>query len=131
MIKDRVAAIVIKNKKILLVTGYEEKFYWTPGGKVEKRESHENCLKRELKSELNIEIISLKHYVTCKLINEVKNQVQKNHYYLIQTKNIPKPSGEITKMIWRSKQDFLTKKLRISKGVETYLIPKLLQDNIL
>ena len=30
MLPDRVAALIVKDKKLLLVTGYDEKFYWTP-----------------------------------------------------------------------------------------------------
>jgi len=35
MLPDRVAALIVKGKKLLLVTGYDEKFYWTPGGKID------------------------------------------------------------------------------------------------
>lgn len=129
--EDRVAAVIIKNKKILLVTGYDEKFYWTPGGKVEKKESHEKCLKRELKSELNVDLISVKKYVDYESINEIKNKIQKSYYYLVQIEGEPKPGDEVTKIIWYSKPNFLKKDLKVSKGNENFLIPKLLQDNLL
>ncbi len=32
-IRDRIGAVILKDKKLLLVTGYEETIYWTPGGK--------------------------------------------------------------------------------------------------
>ncbi len=128
MVKDRVAAIILNNKKMLLVTGYDELYYWTPGGKIEEGEAHEACLRRELKSELNIEMTSLKHYGTYKLINKVENEMQVNNYYLVQYEGEFKPGDEITKTIWYSKQNFLDKSPRISEGVETTLIPKLIQD---
>ncbi len=131
MMKDRVAAIIIKDNKILLVTGYDEKFYWTPGGKIEKKESHEKCLKRELKSELNVNLISIKKYADYESINEIKNKLQKTYYYLVQIERPPKPQDEVTKIIWYSKQNFLNKNPKVSKGNENFLMPSLLKDNLL
>ncbi|MBR9706192.1 NUDIX domain-containing protein [Candidatus Pacearchaeota archaeon] len=129
--EDRIAAVIIKDKKVLLVTGYDEKFYWSPGGKVDGEEAHEKCLKRELKSELNVNLISLKKYAEYESINEIKNKIQKSHYYLVQIEGEPKPGDEVTKIIWYSKQNFLKKDPKVSKGNENFLIPKLLQDNLL
>jgi len=131
MLPDRVAAIIIKDKKILLVTGYEEKFYWTPGGKIEGKESHENCLKRELFSELGIKPMSMKHYATSTLPNEIKGGEQINNYYLVQYKGKIKPRQEVTKTIWYSKLNFLDKKPLVSKGIEEFLIPKLIENGFL
>ena len=131
MFPNRVAAIILKDKKILLVTGYEEKFYWTPGGKVDGDENNESCLRRELASELAIEPVSIKHYITVTMQNEVKGGMQKNHYYLVQYGGEIKPGEEITKYIWYSRQNFLDKRPRVSEGTATHLIPKLIEDNLL
>ena len=131
MLPERISAIIIENKKLLLVTGYEEKFYWTPGGKIEGKESHEKCLKRELLDELGIKLIKMKHYATLNLINEIKKENQINHYYIVEYTGKIKPKNEITKFIWYSKTNFLDKKPRVSKGIETDLIPRLLGDNFL
>jgi len=131
MLPERIAAIIIKDKKILLVTGYEEKFYWTPGGKIEEGEEQESCLKRELLEELGIEPVSVKHYMTFTLPNEIKGGEQTNHYYLVQYKGIIKPDKELTKTIWYSKQNFLDKNPQVSKGIRDCLIPKLIEDNYL
>lgn len=56
-----VAAVIHNNNKILCVQRPENKLdyiskkYEFPGGKIEKNESLEDALKRELKEELNIE----------------------------------------------------------------------------
>ena len=131
MLPNRVAAVIIINKKILLVTGYEGVFYWTPGGKIEGRESHENCLIRELFAELGIELESMKYYATFTFQNEIKGGIQTNHYYLVQFKGKIKPGQEITNIFWYSKQNFINKKPKISKGIETYLIPKLIDEGYL
>ena len=51
---DRISAVIIRNKKLLLVTGYDGSFYWTPGGKVDSKEKHEQTLIRELEEELSV-----------------------------------------------------------------------------
>ncbi len=57
---DVVAAIIIKDDKIFIAQRNRNKHMglsWEfPGGKVEKEETFENALKREIKEELNIEI---------------------------------------------------------------------------
>ena len=131
MLPDRIAAIILKDKKILLVTGYEEKFYWTPGGKVEDGESHKSCLGRELVTELGIEPTSIKHYATIEMQNEVKGGMQRNHYYLVHYTGNIKPASEVTKVIWYSRQNFLDKNPRVSEGIATHLIPKLIEDKLL
>lgn len=58
--KDVTAAIIIKDNKILITRrGPGQKFegYWEfPGGKCEPNESPEECLRREIKEELNIDV---------------------------------------------------------------------------
>ena len=131
MLPDRVAALIVRNKRLLLITGYDEKFYWTPGGKIEGKESHETCLKRELYSELNIKVTSFKHYLTVMLPNQIKGRMQKNHYYLVQYNGKIKPKQEITKTIWYSKQNFLDKDISVSEGFVNKVIPKLIEYNYL
>ena len=131
MLPDRVAALIVKDKKLLLVTGYDEKFYWTPGGKIDEEESHETCLRRELYSELNIKIISFKHYLTITLPNQIKGGMQKDHYYLVQYNGKIKPKKEITKTIWYSKQNFINKDIPLPEGFANGVVLKLIEDNYL
>jgi 8-oxo-dGTP diphosphatase len=53
-------AIILKDKKILVVQRSENMklpLKWEfPGGKMENGENEENCIKREIREELNIEI---------------------------------------------------------------------------
>jgi 8-oxo-dGTP diphosphatase len=57
---DVTCAIILKGNKILVTQRSEMMnlpFKWEfPGGKIEKNETAENCLKREIKEELNLEI---------------------------------------------------------------------------
>ena len=56
IILDKVAALIIKDKKLLLVRERGKKIFVLPGGKRKLGESDDACLKRELKEELNVDI---------------------------------------------------------------------------
>ena len=130
MIADRIGAIITRNKQILLVTGYDETLYWTPGGKIEHHETHESCLKRELFAELGIALKSIKHYESMILVNETSNSKQKNYYYITQYTGTIVSKAEITKILWYSRKDFLKKTIKVSNGVK-HLIPLLIKDKFL
>ena len=129
--RERISAIIIKDKKILLVTGYDESFYWTPGGKVEPGESHEEALRRELAEELGVALVSMRSYHTYDATNEITGQSQKVHCYLVEIKGTPSQKAELTKSMWCSSQDILTGKTKVSKGISSQLLPRLMKDKIL
>ncbi|HEC76494.1 MAG TPA: NUDIX domain-containing protein [Thermoplasmatales archaeon] len=59
------AGIILKEGKILIAKRDEEKWEF-PGGKVENGEEIKECLKRELKEELNINIDIVKPFIKVK-----------------------------------------------------------------
>jgi ADP-ribose pyrophosphatase YjhB (NUDIX family) len=128
---DRISAVILKNKKLLLVTGYDKSFYWTPGGKIDSGENHKQTLIRELGEELSINPTDISHYLTYEAVNEITKKKQKIHCYLIKYKGKPNPQKEITGILWYSKQNFKKRIPKISKGIEKYLMPKLIQDNLI
>ena len=133
-LKDRIGAVILKDKKLLLVTGYECAVYWTPGGKPVEGESHEEALKREVLEELDVQINGeIKRYGDWQDRKEdgVFSDMQ-NHYYLVEGyEGEIKPMAEITKVKWFSKEDFLSGKFRATSGSREFLIPKLIEDGLL
>ncbi len=127
----RVSAIVIKDKKILLVTGYDESFYWTPGGKTEKEEVPKEALKREVREELNLNIRSIRKYMKYIEENITTKEPMEVYCYLIEINGELKPKKEITKFIWAKKEDILSKKIVLTKEVTDNLIPKLIKDRLI
>ncbi|MCX6792589.1 MAG: NUDIX domain-containing protein [Candidatus Falkowbacteria bacterium] len=126
----KVAAIIIKNKKILMVTANRD-FYWTPGGKVEAEEKIEQALVRELKEELNIEVTSFKPYVKYLSETEEDDSIREVNNYFIEYKGNLELSGELTDMVWFGREDFVHGKIKIQNGVRDKLIPALIKDNLI
>ena len=84
-----VAAIIKKNNQYLIVQRNKNKHLglkWEfPGGKVDKNESFESALKREIQEELNIEINIYKK-ITEEAYKDEKIDIIL-HYYLCSQKN--------------------------------------------
>lgn len=53
----KAAGIIIKNRKVLIERSYGKDFYISPGGKIEKGETPEQALIRELKEECSIDVV--------------------------------------------------------------------------
>lgn len=99
------AGIIMKNGKILIgQRKFEDKFggKWEfPGGKIESGELPEDCIVRELKEELNIDIIKFKHFISyifdfqiiklvvhSFIISEFNGEIQTNEHECIKWVNI-------------------------------------------
>lgn len=87
----RVAAIIIKDDKILLIHRVKngQEYYVFPGGGVKEGESLEEALIREVKEELTLDIKLFKQ------IFNITNQGREEHYFLVEDYNgIPQLNGE-------------------------------------
>ena len=74
LIKDNTGAYYLHHK-------VKENYFLLPGGKVEKGESYEQAMIRELKEEMNIDVVSLSYHASVKrVINNCKYNV---HYMMI------------------------------------------------
>mgnify|MGYP001496438931 CR=1 FL=1 len=78
---QRAAAIIIKEGKILLIHRIKngKQYFVFPGGGVEKGERTEETVMREVKEELNLDVLNIE-----KLLFQIKNQGRKELYFLIK-----------------------------------------------
>ncbi|OBW95471.1 NUDIX hydrolase [Gallibacterium salpingitidis] len=54
---DKLAWILLDNKRVLMTRSYGKDQYYLPGGKREKGESDQQALIREIKEELNVDLL--------------------------------------------------------------------------
>jgi ADP-ribose pyrophosphatase YjhB (NUDIX family) len=116
--RHTVRGLIFKNKKILLVTGHNADFYWTPGGGREPNETDEQTLKREIKEELGVEMIHFTYHSTY----EYNDQHVTN--YVIQTIGEILPAHEITGIHWYDSYS----NIKPSDGFRDTLLPLLLKE---
>jgi 8-oxo-dGTP pyrophosphatase MutT (NUDIX family) len=114
-------AIIIRDKKVLLVSGYGVDKYWTPGGGVEAGETSLQALHREVKEELGVNVLSSEPYMSYILRNlYVEN-------YIVEIDDKVSVGNEITHTIWYHKKI----DVKTSEGFRTMVLPKLVKDNLI
>ena len=104
---DVVAAVIKKNNLYFIAQRNRNKhfaYYWEfPGGKVDKQETFENALKREIKEELSINIKVFNHIASEKHKDE---KIDVNvHYFLCEPLNENIILSEHEDMKWLQKND--------------------------
>lgn len=127
----KAGALIINNKKLLIVRPKEKLYFINPGGKYEGNESAEDCLGRELKEELQISLASFKHYKTY----DISKAAHSNYpllleLYLVEFKGNITPSSEIEVIEWLSQEDFKNRKYNLAPSFYKY-IPDLINDGLL
>ncbi len=114
-------AIIIKNKKLLLVTGHNAGYYWTPGGGIEEGESPEQALRREMQEELGVEIVSLEEYMT------FQYNAQHVTTFTVEMGDDLKVGNEVTDFIWYQRGD----NTKVSGRLRHKLLPELTRQGLI
>lgn len=127
----KAGALIFKDKKMLVVKPVGKPFFINPGGKYKSRENDEQCLRRELKEELGVNLVSCKHYKTYNIGKAA--HVDKPlllELFLVKVQGKITASGEIEKIEWLGEGDFLSKKFNLAPSFSVF-VPDLIKDDIL
>ncbi len=127
----RIAGIIIQDGKILMLLGKGYPELWTPGGKIDGNESDEECLRRELKEEIGVELLEskfFKEYTTQSFYNPEKKVIERA--YITKIRGEIKADSEIESIVWFTKEDFENKKYPMITHTEVDLIPDLIKEKI-
>jgi len=116
-----IRGLVIQDRKVLLVTGHDADFYWTPGGGVETNETAEQTLRREIYEELGVTIKTLTPY------SSYDYEDQKVENYSIEIEEDIVLGSEITGTMWYSS----ALSLNTSNGFKDMVLPHLLKDGLI
>ena len=113
---DVVAAVIKKNNLYFIAQRNRNKHFAYccefPGGKVDKQETFENALKREIKEELSINIRVFNHIASKKYKDE---KIDVNvHYFLCESLNENIILSEHEDMKWLQKNDL--KQFKMAPG---------------
>ena len=117
-----IRGLLIKDHKVLLVTGHGADFYWTPGGGVEGDETPLETLHREIQEELGVTVDSAQEY------SSYIYQDQDVQNFLITISGEIHVGEEITDYAWYDSSNTLIKP---SSGFTDALLPKLIKDNLI
>lgn len=131
----KIAALVIKDKKVLIVKAEGKDFWSSLGGKIEGEESHIVCLTREIKEEVGMDLASAKLFLECPILptDNHDGRTIKNYFYLVDVSGEIKlnPEDQIVDTHWLSKEEFEGDSYKIGAGLKEFAIPKLIEANLL
>ncbi len=128
--KIRIAAIIVHDGQLLMQKGKGYDELWTPGGKPLPGESDKECLARELQEELGVILVTATYFGEFTGKSPYGEHLNKNKVYLCTISGDPLPDHEIEKVIWFSKNDFLSKTYPMIAVTENEIIPALIKANV-
>ena len=106
---DKLAWVCIQNKKVLYVRSKGKDTFYNPGGKREQGESDVQALIREIKEEVNVDLVpqTIKYLETFKAQAHGKPEgvFVEIKCYSGDCEGVLKPSAEIEELTWFSSVD--------------------------
>ncbi len=118
----KAGALIISDKKMMIVRPTGKPFFLNPGGKYEEGETGEACLRRELKEELMVGLKSHKFYNKYHMeIAAHTNKPLELDMFFVEIEGEPKPSSEIGHIEWMSREDFEKKKFNTAPSFEMFV----------
>jgi ADP-ribose pyrophosphatase YjhB (NUDIX family) len=120
--------VIIKNGKLLVIKDSKDDFYKIPGGRQEGEEDLKTTCIREIKEEINAEIIVGRKLSTLILgenpTTHKKMRIELHHYFAM-LKNLKeiKPIPPVKEFYWLSLDDIKRKKYPIAPNI-TYLFER-------
>ena len=118
----KIGAIILNDKKILV--GKKGSKFIIPGGRIEKNENHKECLKRELKEELGIELISQEFFGSFEDDAALDPGMKiKIDVYIANVQGEPKASSEIEEITYVDSKN--KSNIILGSILEKFVIPEL------
>lgn len=96
----KIAALYIKNKKLLLARSKNQSVFFTVGGKIESGETELECLHREVMEEVGCHIKNAEYFQTFEGIAHNKGVNVVLICYLVELDEQPSPQSEIAEIVW-------------------------------
>ena len=128
---DKVGGIILQDKKILVQrknNNREECII--PGGKRENNETDFETLKRELKEELDVELLEAEFIGGYEDIAVFSNKPIHVQAYLVKVKGDIKVQNEIKEAIWIDR-NYKSKGIKVGSILGKYIIPQLIEKGLM
>lgn len=132
----KAGALILLEKKLLVVKPYGKPFYINPGGKYERKTDGEEetageCLERELRQELDVALTDYNQFKTYHFDQAAHSQQPLLlELYFVSFSGTIKPSSEIERCEWMSKEDFYAGKFNLAPSFTRY-VPDLVKEGYL
>lgn len=130
---DKVGGIILKGKDILVVkkrTKDNREEYIIPGGKREGNETDFETLKRELKEEIQVDLLNTKPFGGFDDIAIFENIPIHIEVYFAEIAGEPICDSEIKELVWIDK-NYEEKGIKLGSVLAKFVIPKLVEMELM
>jgi 8-oxo-dGTP pyrophosphatase MutT (NUDIX family) len=126
-VRRRAGALVINDRRLLLLGERGEGFYWTPGGGLEDGEDLLAAIERELREELGTEPATAEPFL------EVWDDIvdEQASYFLVTLSRPPAPPKNATRLVWYGRSDATRGSITVSKRVRVNVVPPLIAARLI
>lgn len=121
------AAILIRDRKLLVVRSKNKDVFYAVGGKLEAGETDVECLHREVREEIGCGVISQRHFQTFVGPSSDKQHSLVMVCFFVELDQEPKPSSEIEELLWADSQ---TSSAILGSFMRDFVIPALKRDGL-
>lgn len=119
---EKCAAVIIDDFRLLVVRKQGTSIFISPGGKIEGGEGHVDCLRRELKEELNVELRDAQYLAVYERTSALEDIPVRVYVWLATIFGECTPSAEIEEIQWITGSTSLQIGSVFSECVIPYLI---------
>ena len=106
--------LMIKEKKLLLAYSTNKQCFYLPGGKLDEGETPEQALCREIREELNIDLVptDLTYYthITAQAYGETAGLIMEQDCFFLKKDAIPLASAEIGELRYFTVHEYMLEK---------------------
>lgn len=115
--------LVIKNNKLLLTFSGNKKAWYLPGGKIDQEENSKSALIREIKEELDVDLLESELNFFCHITAEAygeQNLLMEQDCFLYDLKEDIKPTNEIEAVDYFSFEEYLQEEIQVIGVLKVY-----------
>ena len=130
---DKIGGIILKEKRLLVVqkkTKDNRPEYIIPGGKREGNETDIETLKRELKEEIQVELIGYKTFGGFDDIAVFENIPIHIEVYFADILGEPKCDSEIKSLVWIDR-NYKEQGIELGSVLGKFVVPKLMEMELM
>jgi len=121
----KIGAIIIHDRKILVCK--KRGTYIIPGGKPEEGENAEECLKRELREELGVSVLSHKFFGTFKDEAALDSAIIEMDVYIVEIAGKPEACREIEEIMYIDSKSGV----KLGSILRKFVIPGLVKKGLM
>lgn len=128
----KVGAIITHDRRILVVKkDIEGRYeYILPGGKVEELEGPIENLRRELREELDVELVDAEWFGRFRDLATFEDVLLLMDVYIATIRGTPRPQSEIMKCLWIGRE-YRQQGILLGNVLEHHIVPQLIDRGIM